>query len=83
LKVRIDITEALDEGSMAALIMLDLSAALNVVDHPELLKRLEFSLGIKDKPLTWVKSCLADRTQCVSVADKTSTYVGLLFREPF
>ena len=36
-----DITEALNEGSMAAFIMFDLS----VIDHPILLKRSEFSFG--------------------------------------
>ena len=77
-----DIAEALDEGSMTALIMLDLSAAFDVIDHPILLKRLEFSFGIKEKALTWVKSYLADRTQCVSVANKTSPDVGLLFGVP-
>jgi len=40
LKVHSDIAEALDEGSMIALIMLDLSAAFDVIDHPILLKRL-------------------------------------------
>jgi len=47
--VHSDIAVALDEGSMTALIMLDLSAALDVIDHPILLKRLEFSFGIKEK----------------------------------
>jgi len=40
LKVHSEIAEALDEGSMTALIMLDLSAAFDVIDHPILLKRL-------------------------------------------
>jgi len=35
------IAEGLDEGSMTALIMLDLSAASDEIDHPILLKRLE------------------------------------------
>ena len=51
-----DIAEALDEGSMTASIMIDLSAAFDVIDHPILPKRLEFSFGIKEKALTWVKS---------------------------
>ena len=58
LKVYIDIAVALDEGSMTALIMLDLSSTFDVIDHPILLKHLEFSLGIKEKALTWVKSYL-------------------------
>jgi len=44
-----DITEALDEGSMTALIMLDLSGAFDVIDHPILLKLLEFSLKSKKR----------------------------------
>jgi len=44
-----DIAEALDGGSMTALIVLDLSAAFEVIDHPILLKRLEFSFRIKEK----------------------------------
>jgi len=47
-----DIAEALDGGSMTALIMLDLSADFEVIDHPILLKRLEFSFGIKERALT-------------------------------
>jgi len=72
LKVANDIVETVGEGSMTALIMLDLSTAFDVIDHPILLKSLEFSFGIKEKALTWVKSYLANRTQCVSVANKTS-----------
>jgi len=82
LKVHSDIVEALDEGSMTALIMLDLSAAFDVIDHPILLKRLEFSFGIKEKALTWVQSYFADRTRSGSVANKTSPDVGFLFGVP-
>ena len=52
LKVHSDIAEALDEGSMTALIMFDLSAAFDVIVHPILLKRLEFSFGTKGNALT-------------------------------
>ena len=62
--------------------MLDLSAAFDVINHSMLLKRLQFSFGIKEKALTWVKLYLANRTQCVSVVDKTSPDVGLLFGVP-
>jgi len=55
-----DVAEALDEGSMTALIMLDLPAAFHVINYLTLLKLLEFSFGIKEKDLTWVKSYLAD-----------------------
>ena len=48
---------------MTALIMLDLSTAFDVIDLPILLKHLEFSFGIKEKALIWVKSYLTDRYQ--------------------
>ena len=51
--------------------MIDLSVAFDVIDHPILLKRLEFTFESKEKALTWVRSYIADRTQCVSVANKT------------
>jgi len=47
-KVHSDIAEALDEGSMAALTMLDLFAAFDVIDHPIHLKCLEISFAIKE-----------------------------------
>ena len=56
--------------------------SLRRFDHQILLKRLEFSFGIKERDLTWVKSYLTDITRCVSVTDKTSPNVGLLFGVP-
>jgi len=53
-----------------------------MIDHPIILKHLEFSFGIQKNALTWVKLYLANRTQCVSVANKTSPDVGLLFGVP-
>jgi len=48
-----------------------------------LVKYLEFSFGIKEKVLTWVKSYLVNIiTQCVSVADKTSLDVAIRFGVP-
>jgi len=74
-----DIAEALDERSMTGLILFDLSAAFDVIDHTIVLKRLEFSFGIKEMVLTWVSSYLTDKTHCVSIANKISSDVSLLF----
>ena len=57
--------------------MLDLSPAFDIIYHPILLKRLEYAFGIRENALTWVNSYLGYRTQCVSVADKTSPDVDL------
>ena len=82
-QVHSDISEALDEVSMAALIMLDLSAAFDVINDPTLLKHLAVFVGTKEKALTWVISYLTTGTQCVSVAAKTSQDVGLRFGVPW
>ena len=54
------IAEALGVESMIALIMLALLAAFDVIDHTVLLKRLEFSFGIKQKALIWIMLYVAD-----------------------
>ena len=82
LKVHSDIVKVLDEGSTTVLIMLYLPAAFDVTDHPILPNRLEFSVGIKENALTWVKSYLTVETQCVPITNKTSPDVGLLFAVP-
>ena len=46
LRVHHDITCALDKNRCAVLVMLNLSAAFNVIDHTILRKRLEYSFGI-------------------------------------
>ena len=74
--------KAFGEGSMTALIMLDFSAAFDLIDQLILLKRLAFFFGIKKKPLTWLKSYLTNRTSCISVTDKTSPDVCLHFGVP-
>jgi len=56
---------------MILLIVFDLSTAYRVIDHPLLLKRSEYSVGMKEDALTYVKSYLAGGTQCVSVTNKT------------
>ena len=71
LKLHSDTAEALDEGSMTALIIFYLSAAFDVIDHPILLNHLELSIRTKEKALTRVKSYLTDITQDVSIRNKT------------
>jgi len=49
LKVHIHITEAHGEGSLPGLILLDLFAALDVIDHKIVLKHLEFAFWHQGK----------------------------------
>lgn len=82
LKVQTDILEALDKGYSIALVMLDLSAAFDTIDHEIFLERLKNCHGITSNALMWLKSYLDDRTQCIAIASTTSKEVKLKFGVP-
>ena len=63
----------MDNGSIAVLVLLDLSAAFDTVSHAILLNRLETRFGITGPALTWLKSYL----QSVLIGDKTSSEQSL------
>ena len=68
LKVQSDVLSALDkEGSIVVMIMLDLSAAFDTIDHEFLLSRLRDMFGIQDQALVWIRSYLSDRLQRVNI----------------
>ena len=56
--------EAFDNDDVTAVIMLDLSAAFDVVDHMILLEKLEI-YGFEIKKILWMKSYLTERRQQV------------------
>ena len=62
-----DIYTALDSGDIAALALLDLSAAFDTVDHRILLQRLQKSFGLSSSALAWLTSYLS-RRQCLTEA---------------
>jgi hypothetical protein len=72
LKVLGDVLRALDSGDLAALTLLDLSAAFDTVDHVTLLRRLQVSYGIRGSVLGWFSSYLSSRTQFVRGRKSTS-----------
>ncbi len=73
IKVQNDILCALDNGKCVILIMLDLSAAFDTVDHKILLSRLSSRFGIHVKALSWLESYLTDRLECVNIDGVKST----------
>ena len=64
------------------LILLDLSAAFDTVDHQILLERLSHEVGIRGNALNWFRSYLSDRSQRVSVHGVLSCAFDLNCRVP-
>ena len=77
LKVHNDICRSLDEGNVVILLMLDLSAAFDVVNHQVLLNRLKERFGITGASLSWIASYLTGRTQRVSIDGCYSSEIHL------
>ena len=78
----------MDNQKITCLILLDLLAAFDMIDHTILLNRLETTFGIKDTAPKWIASFLTGRTQKVAIVDlgtdlgATSDPVTLTFGVP-
>uniref|UniRef100_A0A8P4K1H9 Reverse transcriptase domain-containing protein n=1 Tax=Dicentrarchus labrax TaxID=13489 RepID=A0A8P4K1H9_DICLA len=77
LRVFNDIFLATDSGDCVILVLLDLTAAFDTVDHEILISRLKQWVGIRGIALEWFRSYLADRTFCVSLGDSVSSSAPL------
>ena len=77
LRVNNDILQAIDNRQCVVLLLLDLSAAFDTVDHSILLNRLEFKFGIRGSVLAWFKSYLSNRCQFVSIDGVSSSTKNL------
>ena len=58
LKVTDDLFSAMDEGKISVLVLLELSAAFDTIDHEILLHHLHHILGFGDTMLNWFQSYL-------------------------
>ena len=77
LKVQNDILLSLDEKKDVFLVLLDLSAAFDTVNHTILLNRLRDRFGLSDNVLMWFQSYLSNRSQCVLVNSTKSPFYPL------
>ncbi|CAB4013870.1 Hypothetical predicted protein [Paramuricea clavata] len=76
LKVQNDILVAIDNRKCVVLLLLDMSAAFDTVDHELLLQRMFKRFGIDGQVLRWFQSYLQNRTQSVVIdADEDSESV--------
>ena len=67
LRIQNDLLTAMNQQKLTALVLLDLSAAFDTIDHTILLSRLSSFYGISGSALDLVSSYLHDRTQSVSI----------------
>jgi len=80
-RIHNDLVENTCEGMSSLLVLLDLSAAFDTVDHELLLQDL-YNSGIRDTALALFRSYLSQRTQSVVVNQSISHSVPLLFGVP-
>ena len=77
LRVYNDVMLCIDQGKGCILVLLDLSAAFDTVDHTVLFNLLEHSLGISGSALSLLKSYMHGRSQCVQIDGITSEFADL------
>ena len=82
LKVFDDIMFSVDKQHCVFIVLLDLSAAFDTVDHNILLGRLESLFGISGTALEWLKSYLSDRYQYVTINGARSEKTKLKWGVP-
>lgn len=77
LKVVNDMICAIEKQECILLVLLDLSAAFDTVEHSMMLSRLQNLFGIEGEALKWLKSYFENRTQSIIVQNNSSTPIPL------
>ena len=80
LKVYSDLIDAISNGKLALLSLLDLTAAFDTVDHAILRRHLEMTFGFHGTTLKWLSSYLESRTHLVDL-DRL-IHGGVVFNVP-
>ena len=82
LSIKNEVHLSLSQGEPTALILLDLSAAFDTIDHSTLLHCLQTWFGIRGSVLKWFTSYLSERYQSVKIGSTLSNLCKLLFGVP-
>eukprot|EP00745_Piridium_sociabile_P014216 TRINITY_DN20961_c0_g1_i1.p1 TRINITY_DN20961_c0_g1~~TRINITY_DN20961_c0_g1_i1.p1 ORF type:complete len:306 (-),score=34.33 TRINITY_DN20961_c0_g1_i1:857-1774(-) len=82
LRIVNDLLNCLDKDNIYILLLLDLSAAFDTIDHEILLSRLDKNFGITGTTLNWFRSYLSERKQIVLVNGNRSSESFLDFGVP-
>ena len=81
-KVVNDLLLITDEKSKAILVLLDLSAAFDTINHKILLGKLKRNYGVTGTALSWFESYLTDRKASVKVGNSTSLPLAITIGVP-
>ena len=73
---------SLSRGEVTALVLLDLSAAFDTIDHSTLLSCLQDWFGVGGSALKWFSSYLMERSQSVKIGSTLSDLQKILFGVP-
>ena len=80
--IKNEIHLSLSKGMPTALVLLDLSAAFDTIDHDTLLSCLSSRFGFVGSALKWFRSYLQDRFQSVKIGSSLSNLFKLKFGVP-
>lgn len=78
LRVHNDLIMAMEHKQVSALVLLDLSAAFDTIDHNILTNRLKTCFGISESAIALLSSYLSCRTQSVIIGQHCSSNMPLL-----
>jgi hypothetical protein len=82
MRVQNDLLKAVDSQGGAILVLLDLSAAFDTIDHAVLINTLRTEIGITGTALQWFQAYLSDRHQSVKIGSTFSSRRDLPYGVP-
>jgi hypothetical protein len=82
LKVTNDILVNMNSQRVSLLVLLDLSAAFDTIDHSILLNCLKYNMEVNGTALSWFASCLTNRKQCIHLNGSISEEFVLKYGVP-
>ena len=82
LRIVNNLLNAMNEDKISILLLLDLSAVFDTINHQIILSRLETVFGIRSTALRWFWLYLLDRNQCVVVNNSASSSSPVMFGVP-
>ena len=82
IKITDDLLLSADKNKVSIIVLLDLSAAFDTIDHKILINRLKDDFGFDSTVLNWFISYLDGRTQSVKIKDILSAEADLPYGLP-